>query len=762
MSSRLLSLLLTLVVGLSLSATPVFAQDARDFSAASARISRGPGGAPVTGPSDAARPAIVSQFLAARHDARTLQTLVLRRENVARTGVTHLNFGQQIADLEVYGTYVRTALSARGEILSVVENLAAVPPAVTPVNLSARGALESVLSEYYPGTGGAPPEVRVSGQTVVFARNGRFAEEPTVTRVAVPMANGAMHTGYLVVTWDNDNILRHTVIGSGGRVLVEELRTNSDSYKVFANHPGVSAQTLVSGPGTLGNAESPSGWVAASTTTGNNVDAYLDRDNNNAADAGGRPVSSTQNFEYDFSLTAAPTTVTNQMAAVTNLFYLNNVIHDKLYRHGFTAAAGNFQTNNFSKGGAGSDAVLAEAQDGGGTNNANFATPADGSKPRMQMYLWTYSSPSRDGDLDSDIVWHEYGHGLTWRMIGSMSGPFAGAIGEGMSDTLAIYINRNDTVGEYSYNNAKGIRRYPYANYPLTYGDVTGSSVHGDGEIYAATMWKLLETWEVSGRTQDALFDTIIDGMNYTPARPAYEDMRDGILAASTTQAGDCLIWEAFAKFGIGEGANGTEVCTGFSCSASVTESFVVPSVCTAGGGNTAPLVAISSPSHGASFVGGISITFTGSVADGEQDGLAASLTWTSSRDGQIGTGSSFSLSNLTYGTHTITATVTDNGGLSGSSTVNITVTDPGGGGGPTIDLALAGRKVKGVIYVDLSWSGATSTNIDIFRNGVKITTTANDSAYTDNTGAKGARSYTYKVCEAGTSTCSPDRTIVF
>ena len=271
-----------------------------------------------------------------------MQTVVLRRENVAPTGVTHLNFGQQIGDLEVYGTYVRTALSARGEIISVVENLAPNPPALTPSNISARAALEAVLAEYYPGTGGAPAEISTSGQTVVFARNGRFSEDPTVTRVAVPMSNGAMHTGYLVITWDNDNILRHTVIGPGGRVLIEELRTNSDTYKVFANHPGVSAQGVVSGPG-AGSTYSPVGWVTSNTTIGNNVDAYLDRDNNNAADTNGRPMSATKNFVFDFTLTDAPTTTTNQMAAVTNLFYLNNVIHDKLYRHGFTEAAGNFQ-----------------------------------------------------------------------------------------------------------------------------------------------------------------------------------------------------------------------------------------------------------------------------------------------------------------------------------------------------------------------------------------------------------------------------------
>ncbi len=66
------------------------------------------------------------------------------------------------------------------------------------------------------------------------------------------------------------------------------------------------------------------------------------------------------------------------------------------------------------------------------------------------------------------------------------------------------------------------------------------------------------------------------------------------------------------------------------------------------------------------------------------------------------------------------------------------------------------------MIYVDLNWSGATSADVDIFRNGVKILTTTNDGAHADNTGAKGGGSFTYKVCEAGTSTCSPNRTIVF
>ena len=54
-----------------------------------------------------------------------------------------------------------------------------------------------------------------------------------------------------------------------------------------------------------------------------------------------------------------------------------------------------------------------------------------------------------DSALDSDVVYHEYGHGLSWRMIGHMSGPIAGAIGEGNSDGIAMLVNGDDVVGEY-------------------------------------------------------------------------------------------------------------------------------------------------------------------------------------------------------------------------------------------------------------------------------------------------------------------------
>ena len=66
-------------------------------------------------------------------------------------------------------------------------------------------------------------------------------------------------------------------------------------------------------------------------------------------------------------------------------------MHDMSYQYGFDEAAGNFQQSNLGRGGKGNDYVIADAQDGSGSNNANFATPADGSNPRMQMYLFSPS-----------------------------------------------------------------------------------------------------------------------------------------------------------------------------------------------------------------------------------------------------------------------------------------------------------------------------------------------------------------------------------
>jgi hypothetical protein len=185
----------------------------------------------------------------------------------------------------------------------------------------------------------------------------------------------------------------------------------------------------------------------------------------------------------------------------------------------------------------------------------------------------------RDGDVDSDIVWHEYGHGLTWRMIGKMSGPLAGAVGEGMGDVLSLIANEDDRVGEYSTSDPFGIRSLPYDNYNRTYGDIVGEEVHTDGEVYAAIGWRMLQHYQGAGINKSVLLADLVDGMNYTPREPTYEEMRDGILtglAASGNSGRACLVWSAFAEYGVGVGAHG--VANGKT--ATTVESFDLPPAC--------------------------------------------------------------------------------------------------------------------------------------------------------------------------------------
>ncbi len=172
------------------------------------------------------------------------------------------------------------------------------------------------------------------------------------------------------------------------------------SYKVLAlptESPNHGPHVMVTNP--ADPVASPFGWHDTNgvegpehtITRGNNVYAKEDRAGNNSsgyAPDGGPDL----NFDFDFSLDTAPVNVMD--AAIVNLFYMNNMMHDIWYKYGFDEESGNFQVNNYGKGGNQGDPVFADALDGSGTNNANFATPPDGNSPRMQMFLWDASGPA--------------------------------------------------------------------------------------------------------------------------------------------------------------------------------------------------------------------------------------------------------------------------------------------------------------------------------------------------------------------------------
>ena len=188
------------------------------------------------------------------------------------------------------------------------------------------------------------------------------------------MKDGSLQAGFLVTTWtQKTNLLHETLVSGSGAVLSTELRTNTDSYNIFPEHPDDTAQSVVAGPGN-GNAQSPIGWLAGSQLStniqGNNTHSYLDTDADNAPDPGGSAITD-GNFLTDANLGVSPSLGDNREVAIQNLFYLTNVIHDTLYAAGFDEAAGNFQEGNFGNGGKDSDSVDAEGQDGAGLDNAN-------------------------------------------------------------------------------------------------------------------------------------------------------------------------------------------------------------------------------------------------------------------------------------------------------------------------------------------------------------------------------------------------------
>ncbi|WP_299679827.1 M36 family metallopeptidase [uncultured Tenacibaculum sp.] len=367
-----------------------------------------------------------------------------------------------------------------------------------------------------------------------------------------------------------------------------------DSYNVYAMpliNPDDGGRSIVTNPAEA--TASPFGWhdtngaagAEFTITRGNNVWAQEDANGNNgtgASPSGG----SSLDFDFPVNLNQSPSSYRD--ASTTNLFYWNNIMHDVWYQYGFDEASGNFQENNYGRGGTGSDSVNADSQDGSGTNNANFGTPPDGSNPRMQMFLWNRTNPGRDGSFDNIIIAHEYGHGISTRLVGGRNSNVLGGseqMGEGWSDWFGLMLTMKAGdqgadrrgVGTYVLGqglDGLGIRPTVYSTdrsiNDTDYADIGGlARPHGVGYAFATILWDM--TWlliDQEGFDPDFYNGTggnniamalVIEGLKNTAANPGFVSGRDGILQADQDLYGGqyrCLIWKAFAERGVGEGAN--------------------------------------------------------------------------------------------------------------------------------------------------------------------------------------------------------------
>jgi extracellular elastinolytic metalloproteinase len=556
------------------------------------------------------------------------------------TGATHVYLRQTYLGIPVYNGQLHVNLNRDGRIISVnnlfVPDLSQAVKAFAPA-IELGTAVKGAFAHLGRDLPAAPRSLRApkgARQETAVDATGLSLSPIEGRLVWLPVRQGEVHLGwnFQIETTDRQHYYDFVVDSVDGLVWTRFDWTASDQYRVYQqpnespNHaspvPPADGRALVVNPANA--SASPFGWhdtngaagAEFNSTQGNNVHAYTDVDANNTPDTGSSPNGgASRNFDFTLNLTQAPSAY--RPAAVTNLFYWNNIIHDVQYQYGFDEAAGNFQMNNYGRGGAGNDSVRAEAQDGSGTNNANFSTPADGARPRMQMYIWTAPTPDKDGDVDNGIIIHEYGHGISNRLVGGPSNVSClgntQQAGEGLSDwwALAYTAKAGDTgpqgrgIGTYALNQPTtgvGIRQQRYSTDPAintwTYQSINGAAVpHGVGSRWAQAAWEVYWALVDEHGFSSNLFDAagsagnqrmmlyVNEGLKNTICSPAFTDIRNGIIQAAVDNHGGedvCLMWSAFAAFGLGSNA-----VSGGPNSLSPTNGFAVPASCQGGGGTT-------------------------------------------------------------------------------------------------------------------------------------------------------------------------------
>jgi len=311
----------------------------------------------------------------------------------------------------------------------------------------------------------------------------------------------------------------------------------------------------------------PDDWVETDRTAGNSALAHL-------GVSGPTGAGTLQGGAVVFN----PTNPTGDEQKVLNIFYYNCVMHDFFYLLGFREQDGNFQRDNLGRGGLASDGVDARAHAGVVDGTANMSTPVDGSSPVMNMGL--VSSTNRHTAFDASVVFHEFTHGVSNRLVGGPANDRAleaiqsAGMGEGWSDYIACSMNNAIVVGNWVVNDPTGIRQFPYdSNFPDHFGKLgTGRYLreeHNIGEIWCAT---LMEMNRNIGKLLG--LQLVVDGFKLTPANPSFLDARDAMLRAldGKRAAGHLTpaefetahqgAWKAFAKFGMGPNARSNGATT--------------------------------------------------------------------------------------------------------------------------------------------------------------------------------------------------------
>ncbi len=643
----------------------------------------------LTGRSDKKRSEILVDFLRQNAQLTGVNDVALRGLKVfsdysnPEDDLSFVELDQELNGIPVFRGEVKAGFTKNGELIRVINNLA---PGLEEANLSTDfgdplSAVKSAAGYIDADTSNLDLATDPSLTNDLRTTFGKGDSATTAEKMYFPTEPGVAVPAWRVLIWQPVNAFYVIVDAKSGTMLwrknISDDQTQSATYRVYTNSNAMinvadSPFPLTPGPTTLNGQQGPAlgaatisrignempytfnnlGWITdgGTSTDGNAVQAGLDRDGTDGIDTNGEAQSPTRNFSFIYNPFSpisntgdepVPTTQTYpgslyQQGSLTQLFYICNWYHDETYRLGFTEAFRNFQNDNFGRGGVAGDRIRAEGQDSSGTNNANFSTPADGTRGRMQMYLWTGTNPRIDGDLDASIVIHELTHGLSNRLHGNSTGlslNMSKGLGEGWSDFYAAAmlsepgdnLNGIYAVGGYdtylsfagfTTNNYYGIRRFPLAiksftapngggpHNPLTFADVdqttlnlndgafargpygsaAADEVHNLGEIWAVALWevraKMITRLGWSAGNRKAL-QLVTDGMKLAPLAPTFLSERDAILAAA--QAGGIAadvadVWSGFAIRGMGYSASIQNVGSS-NGDARVTEAFDSPNL---------------------------------------------------------------------------------------------------------------------------------------------------------------------------------------
>jgi extracellular elastinolytic metalloproteinase len=654
----------------------------------------------LTGPQPGAPRAIAEQTLATYATSLglsvedALSPFLSSSSTNSKTGVYHAYFKQTYNGLPVLNTSAGVHVMPDGRVLTVsatfVPGLAATATGTAPTPGITAAQAVSAAAGYFGITLTTPPVLESVGTDP--ARTSVVSEpEASIRAVTAELAYVNTPAG-VRAGWHFD-----LDVPGGGHwfdVAVDAETGQVTFWSDWVEHYSATYNVLpsstpdpVTGPrqvlvNPFDPVASPFGWhdtngfggADFADTRGNNVFAQADltgTDNSSIRPSGGSLLV----FNNPLNLAADPVSSTD--ASVTQLFYINNILHDVHFRYGFDEAAGNFQQTNFTGQGVGGDPVQADALDEAGNppfftnrNNANFATPPDGFRPRMQMYVWTASNPNRDSTFDTGIPVHEYGHGVSTRLTGgpadsnALNNTQSGGMGEGWSDYWALMFNMKEgdsktagyPAGTYA-DNSTGIRRFPYsfdmAIDPLTwdaygtsgttsYGVARTTEVHDVGEIWCSALfdmtWLLIDKYGFdkdlstgyapgngpASAGNKLSMQLVMDALKLQPANPSFLEARNAILAADLALTGGQNrreIWTAFARRGLGttaitSGSNDTLVLTSFAVPSAMTDPAVVgqsPAAKTVGGpAPSSVTLTFSEPIDPATFTVADVLSFTG------------------------------------------------------------------------------------------------------------------------------------------------------